>query len=156
MYGQEVVNPFLDYGQESVPNSLRESWSSRSLLLKSCILWDLCPGDCTAHGGLPLQFYSVDPDGNAMHVVEQLMYVCHFLKVGGDILRLSGSSCCDLLDFLSVVWTGLVLKRQVPTSNIVPVTVLPSSTLTKWSDSKNLALSIPERLFKDVSVVICD
>ena len=38
-----------------------------------------------------------------MHVAEQFMYVCHFLKGGGDTLHLSGSLCRDLLDFLSVV-----------------------------------------------------
>ena len=38
-----------------------------------------------------------------MHLAEQFMYVCHFLKGGCDILRLSGSSCRDLLGFLSVV-----------------------------------------------------
>ena len=31
------------------------------------------------------------------------------------------------------------------TSNIVPVTVLPSSTLTRWSDSENLPLQVPGR-----------
>ena len=50
-----------------------------------------------------LQFYSVGRNGNTMHVAEQFMYVCHFLKCGGDTLRQSGSLCCDLLDFLSVV-----------------------------------------------------
>ena len=81
----------------------RHTLAHNLLRLKSCILCDACSGDCTAHGGLPLQFYSVGPDGNAMHVAEQFMYVCHFLKGGGDILRLSGSSCRRPFRFLSVV-----------------------------------------------------
>ena len=61
---------------------------------------------CQPHAILndgPLQFYSVGSHGNAIHMTEQFMHVCHFLQGGCDILRLSGSSCPDLLDFLSVV-----------------------------------------------------
>ena len=91
-------------------------------------------------------FDSVGPDGNAMHEVEQLMYVCHFLKGGGDILRLSWIFVSRPFGFPFCRVDGArVADWQVPNSNIVPVTVLPSSTLTKWSGP-----------FQDVSVVICD
>ena len=76
--------------------------------MRSPIIFRLCdhgPGDCTAHGRLPLQFYFVGPDCNAMQIAEQFMYVCQFLKGGCDILRLSESSCRDIFVSLSVVWS---------------------------------------------------
>ena len=42
------------------------------------------------------------------------------------------------------------------TSYIVPITVLPSSTLTEQSISEHISFNIPGRACQDVSIVLCD